>query len=56
VGSFQNLILKNYEARKDEIYMKASSAILMWNKGKMIISWAPEGQMGQMEMKSILYV
>jgi hypothetical protein len=24
VGSFQNLILKNFEARKDEFYMKAS--------------------------------
>jgi hypothetical protein len=50
--SFQNLILKNYEARKDEFYIKAS-----WygTKAKWLYHGAPEGQIGQMEMKCILY-
>jgi hypothetical protein len=52
LGSFKNLIHKNYEARKADFYMKA-----FWNRTKAswLKSWALEGRMGQMEMKFILY-
>jgi hypothetical protein len=38
VGSYKNLILKNYEARKDEFYMKD-----FWHRTKVSLlkSWPP---------------
>jgi hypothetical protein len=50
VGSFNILILKKYEARKAEFYMKA---FCHRTKASWLKSWAPEGRMG--EMKCILY-
>jgi hypothetical protein len=49
VGSFKNL-LKNYEARKAEFYIKA---FLHRRKASWLKSWLSEGWMGQMEMKCI---